>query len=202
MSAAVEDRVDSFRWSVRARIDRFTVDQIEACRRALGLEREPISSELLAFCAADSVFEMDGNLLTRQGRKRLIDRFVGTSSNQALDATHCRIGVGNGTTAAADTDTDLGAAAGSGNRQFKLVDSAPTVGSGSSSGVLTAVATFGTSIANFAWEEWGLDGGTGDGTTVTTEGNTTPGLVNHKVGSLGTKTSAASWVFTVTVTIT
>ena len=194
-------RTDAINWHAHARIDKFTLDQIEACRRSLGLDREPISHELMAFCAADDWIESDGNLLTRQGLKRIIDRLVGTSSNQALDATHCRIGTGTSNTAAAATDTDLNAAAGAGNRQVMLVDSAPTVGSGASSGVMTCVATFTTGVGNYAWEEWGIDGGTANGTTVTTEGNTTPGLINHKVGSLGTKTSAASWVFTVTITI-
>ena len=66
------------------------------------------------------------------------------------------------------------------------------------------VSTFGTGVGNFAWNEWGLDGGTASGTTVTADTNTTPGLFNHRIpgSSLGTKTSAASWVFTVTVTIT
>jgi len=64
------------------------------------------------------------------------------------------------------------------------------------------VATFGTGVGNYHWQEWGVDGGTASGTTVTSEGNTTPGLINHKVTDLGTKTSAASWVFTVTITIT
>jgi hypothetical protein len=76
------------------------------------------------------------------------------------------------------------------------------VGTGASSGVMTVVATFGTSVGNFHWQEWGIDGGTANGTTVTADGNTTPGLVNHKITDLGTKTSAASWVFTVTITIT
>ena len=65
----------------------------------------------------------------------------------------------------------------------------------------TFVATFGTTVGNFHWQEWGIDGGTADGTAVTSEGNTTPGLVNHKIADLGTKTSAASWVFTVTITL-
>lgn len=195
-------RNDTIHWHAHARVDKYDLEQIEACRASLGLDREPNGPELLAFCKARDFIESDGNLLTRQGRKRLIDRLVGTSSNQALDATHLRIGVGNSSTAAVDTDTDLGAAAGSSNRQFQLADSAATVGSGASSGVMTVVATFGTGVGNFAWAEWGIDGGTGSGTTVTADTNTTPGLVNHKVTSLGTKTSAASWVFTVTITIT
>lgn len=194
-------RVEGVKWNILARVDKFGAEQIEACRSALGLDREPNGLELLAFCAPRESIESEGNLLTRQGKKRLIDRLVGTASNQALDATHCRIGTGNSNTAAADTQTDLQAAAGAGNRQFQLVDSAPSVGSGASSGVGTFVATFGTGVGNYPWEEWGIDGGTASGTTVTTEGNTTPGLINRKVTSLGTKTSAASWVFTVTVTI-
>lgn len=203
MTAATIDppRRDSWSVNVHAVIDKFTVEQVEACKAALGLDREPTGSELKAFCAPADRAESFDNLLTRQGKKRLIDRLVGTASNQALDTTHMRIGVGNSTTAAADTQTDLQAAAGAGNRQFALVDSAPTVGTGADSGKVTAVATFPTGEANFAWEEWGIDGGTADGTTVTTEGNTTPGLINRKVASLGTKTSAASWVFTVTITI-
>ncbi len=47
-----------------------------------------------------------------------------------------------------------------------------------------------------------MDGGTASATTVTAETNTTPGLINRKVTDLGTKTSAASWVFTITITIT
>jgi hypothetical protein len=146
--------------------------------------------------------EADGNLLTRLGRKRLIDRFVETASNVGIKTTTGRIGTGNSATAAVDTDTDLGAAAGSANRQFQMLDSAPSVGTGASSGVGTFVSTFGTGVGNYAWQEWGIDGGTAAGTTVTADTNTTPGLVNHKVTSLGTKTSAASWVFTVTITIT
>ncbi len=193
---------DLISWHAHARVDKYTAAQVEACRVSLGLDREPTGPELLGFCASAEHVESDGNTLTRLGRKRLIDRLVGTTSNQALDATHLRIGVGNSATAAVDTDTDLGAAAGAGNRQFQLADSAATVGTGASSGVMTVVATFGTGVGNFAWAEWGLDGGTANGTTVTADTNTTPGLVNHKITSLGTKTSAASWVFTVTVTIT
>jgi hypothetical protein len=191
-------------WNIVARVDKYDLAAIERAREffALAPGQEPTGAQLAAVAAPVEVVIDEGNLLTRQGRKRLIDRLVGTASNQALDSAHCRIGTGNSTTAAVDTDTDLNAAAGSSNRQFQLVDSTPTVGSGASSGVFTGVATFGTGVGNYAWQEWGIDGGTASGTTVTAEGNTTPGLCNHKVSSLGTKTSAASWVFTITITIT
>lgn len=194
--------LDSIRWHAHARVDKYDLDQIEQCRRALGLDREPTGPELLAFCDAREVTEADGNLLTRLGLARIGNLLIGATgaASQALNATHCRIGVGDDTTAAATTQTDLSAGAGSTHRQFKLVDSV-TQGTGASSGVTTIVATFSTSQANFAWQEWGIDGGTADGTTVTAETASTPGLINRKVSSLGTKTSSASWVFTVTISI-
>lgn len=206
MSTTTEvPRADGFKWNVTARVDKFTAEHEAAVLAQLdaeGAPRSELSKRLTEqFSPYDSI-EVDGNLLTRIGRLRLIDRLVGTASNQAITATTGRIGVGNSNTAAADTQTDLQAAAGAGNRQFELLDSAPTVGTGASAGVVTLVATFETGDANFAWEEWGIDGGTADGTTVTTDGNTTPGLINRKVTALGTKTSAAAWVFTVTITIT
>lgn len=204
MSTTTDHRADRAFWNIVAKVDKYDLDAIARAREFFGLgpDEEPIGWQLAAVTKPyDTVIE-EGNLLTRQGLKRLIDRLVGTSSNQALDSTHLRIGVGDTNTAAQATDTDLGASAGSTHRQFQLADSAATVGSGASSGVMTVVATFGTGVANFAWAEWGIDGGTANGTTVTAEGNTTPGLINHKIASLGTKTSSASWVFTVTITIT
>jgi len=193
---------DSALWKPRITVRKFTAEQ-EAAAKVIAVKRQiPLSQALHETFVPHEVVEDVGNALTRQGLRRIMDRLAGTASNQALDATHCRIGVGNGSTAFANTDTDLSAAAGSGNRQFELVDSAPAVGTGASSGVLTFVATFETGDANFAWSEWGIDGGTADGTTVTSEGNTTPGLINRKVTSLGTKTSAAAWTLTVTITIT
>jgi hypothetical protein len=196
----MEPRTDSINWHAHARVDKFTVEQFDALAERLG--RKPLGPDLKEHIAPYDSVESDGNLLTRQGLKRIMDRLVGTASNQALDSTHTRIGVGDDATAAAATQTDLQAGAGSTHRQFELVDAVGTVGTGASSGVVTFVATFESADANFAWAEWGIDGGTADGTTVTTEGNTTPGLINRKVSSLGTKTSAAVWVFTVTITIT
>lgn len=195
---------ENAQWRIMARVDKYDLDAIARAREFFGLapNAEPLGWQLAAVAAPYETIHDEGNLLTRQGLRRLMDRLAGTASNQALDSTHTRIGTGNVATAAVATDTDLGAAAGAGNRQFQLVDSAPAVGTGASSGVLTCVATFTTGVGNYAWAEWGIDGGTANGTTVTSEANTTPGLCNHKITSLGTKTSAASWVFTCTVTIT
>lgn len=129
------------------------------------------------------------NLLLNAGIQRLQNKFIG-AAGQVYDATHSRIGVGNSSTAAAATQTDLQAAAGSGNRQFKLVDQGPTL----SAQTLTWRATFASGEAQFVWNEWGVDEGTADGTTVAAS------MLNRKVANPGTK-GAAVWVFTVTTTI-
>lgn len=203
--AVSEARSDGefFKWHAHAQVDKFYAwQEAEAILIMEAEGRTDLGNVLKERFTPYETVHSDGNLLTRLGRKRLIDRFVETASNVGIKTTTGRIGTGNSATAAVDTDTDLGAAAGSSNRQFQMLDSAPSVGSGASSGVGTFVATFGTGVGNYAWQEWGIDGGTAAGTTVTSDTNTTPGLINHKITSLGTKTSAASWVFTVTITIT
>lgn len=185
----MSDRNDTIRWHAHARVDKYDLAQIEACRVSLGLDREPNGPELLAFCAPRESIEADGNLLTTAGLAKITGLII-AAGGQGWDATHARIGVGDTATAATIADTDLGAASGSTHRQFDLVDTITR-----SNGVITAVATFGTSVANFHWQEWCIDNGTGAGTTVTAT------MMNHKITDLGTKTSAATWVFTVTVTL-
>jgi hypothetical protein len=55
--------------------------------------------------------------------------------------------------------------------------------------VLVFRSTFATGDANFAWQEWGVFNAASAGT-----------MMSRKVESLGTKTSAQSWQFTVTLT--
>jgi hypothetical protein len=130
--------------------------------------------------------EIDGNLLTTAGIQRLEDLLIG-AGGQAYNAANSRIGVGNSSTAAAVGQTDLQASAGSSNRQFKLVSSV--------SRSISWVATFSTSQANFNWLEFCIDNGTADGTTVVAV------MLNRKVISAGTKTSAQTWVATATLVI-
>lgn len=143
-------------------------------------------NEGLPLPAPDTVETFDGNLLLNAGITRLLDKLIG-NAGQVFDATHCRIGVGDSNTAAAASQTDLQAAT---NKQWVLVDSVSV-----SAQTLTAVATFTTGLANFAWQEWGIDDGTANGTTVTAP------MLNRKVASMGTKASGATWVLTVTIVV-
>jgi hypothetical protein len=95
------------------------------------------------------------------------------------------IGVGDSTTAFAVSQTDLVAAT---NKLRKAMDSTYPQGA---SNVITWRSTFATGDANYAWQEWGVFNASSSGT-----------MLNRKVESLGTKTSAQTWQFTVTLTFT
>lgn len=95
------------------------------------------------------------------------------------------IGVGDSSTAFSSAQTDLQAAS---NKVRKAMDATyPT----RSNNALTFRATYGTSDANFAWNEWAVFNGSSGGT-----------MMNRAVSSLGTKVNTATWQLTVTITFT
>jgi hypothetical protein len=101
-----------------------------------------------------------------------------------MNASNAHLGVGDSNTAFAAAQTDLQAAS---NKLRKAMEASyPT----RSSGALTLRSLFGTSEANFAWNEWGSFNASSGGTMLT-----------RKVESLGTKTSAQSWQLTATITL-
>lgn len=131
--------------------------------------------------------EAAGNLVTTAGALKLWKLGVNQGAQQAYDATHTRIGVGNGSTAAAAGDTDFSGA----SKWWQIVDALGTP----STNALAFTATHPTGQSNFVWNEYGMDAGTSSGATVTAV------LFNHAVVNLGTKTSAAAWAFTTTFTL-
>lgn len=103
----------------------------------------------------------------------------------AFNNANAHIGVGDSSTAYAAGQTDLQAAT---NKLRKAMDATyPTGGAN----VITFRATFATGDANFAWNEWGIFNASSAGT-----------MLSRKVESLGTKTSAQTWQFTTTLTVT
>lgn len=113
----------------------------------------------------------------------LLAQMARGASVTALNAANAYIGVGDSSTAFAASQTDLVAAS---NKTRKAQDSGYPSGA---SNVLTYQSTFGTSDANFAWNEWGLFNASSGGT-----------MLGRKVDSLGTKTNTQSWTFQVTAT--
>jgi hypothetical protein len=121
--------------------------------------------------------------LSNAGRDFMAGAIVG-SETTLFTTANAQIGVGDSTTAFAATQTDLQAAT---NKLRKAMDSGyPT----RSANVLTFKSTFGSSEANFAWNEWSVFNAASAGT-----------MLNRKVESLGTKASGSTWVLTVTITV-
>lgn len=81
------------------------------------------------------------------------------------------------------------------NKYRQLVNGAPSV----STNTVQFVSVFATINANFAWAEFGTTTG---GAVTNKQAVPPPTLLNRAVSALGTKTSAASWTLTETLSLT
>jgi hypothetical protein len=132
------------------------------------------------------VVEFGGNLLMYGGASALWERLIGTGVT-AYDNTNAYLGVGDSTTVAAATQTDLQAST---NKLRKAMDSTyPQHTDGTASGNASIVfrSTFGTSDANFSWQEFGLF-----------NASTSGRMLNRKVADHGSKTTD-TWVLSLTL---
>ena len=137
------------------------------------------------------VLDHVGNLLMYGGASILWEALVGAAPTYFNNA-NAYIGVGgstNSTNAEAATQTDL---QGASTTRKAMDTSYPTHSDGTTSGNATVVfrSVFGTSDANHAWSEWGVFNASAAGR-----------MLNRKVQDLGVKTSAASWTFTVSLSL-
>lgn len=130
------------------------------------------------------VIEQEGNCLLNSGIDEMWDLITGAVSgaDHIYDNTHAQIGVGDSSTAADATQTDLQAAT---NKTYKGMESGfPT----STSQKATFKASFGSSDANYAWNEWVV------------KQSTSAKCLNRKVESLGTK-STGTWTLEVEISL-
>lgn len=177
-------------------LERYDLEQVRWAQSRLarcGIIREPSHGDFRRLGVRPvRCTEHKGNLVTNAGWTRLMNLLTNQGSTQAYDATHTRIGVGDGTSAVAYGDTDLSAAAGATHRLFNLVGGAGSLGTRT----LAWTATFALGDANFAaaWAEFGIDQGTAQGTTVTAP------LLNHALTTQGIKPSTQVWTATATLT--
>lgn len=124
------------------------------------------------------------NLLVNTGLTDIGNGLTSAGLATPYTNANAHLGVGDSSTAAAVSQTDLQAAS---NKLRKAMDATyPTV----ANGVYTFRSTFATGDANFAWQEWAVFNAASTGR-----------MLNRAVASLGTKTSAQSWQFTVTITV-
>lgn len=143
--------------------------------------------------------ERAGNLLTIGGASIFWQTLIGNGSATAgqeltyFNNAQAAIGVGDSSTAAADTQTALQAAT---NRLYKAMDATyPQHTDSDSAGAAKSItfrSTFATTDANYVWNEWGV---------FNSATHNTGRMLNRKVENLGTKTSAASWVLTITLSL-
>ncbi len=130
------------------------------------------------------VIEGEGNCLLNTGIDEMWDLVTGAVSGAShiFDNAAAQIGVGDSNTAANATQTDLQAAT---NKTYKGMESGyPT----STSQKATFKASFGSSEANYAWEEWVI------------KQSTSSICLNRKVESLGTK-STGTWALEVEISL-
>jgi hypothetical protein len=120
--------------------------------------------------------------LTTAGATLAMQGLIGEAATYA-NAANGYLGVGDSSTAFSAAHTDLQA---SSNKVRKPMD--PSYPSRSGLAV-TVRALFGTSDANFAWQEWGWFNASTAGT-----------MISRKVESLGTKSNTQSWQLTATLT--
>ena len=125
------------------------------------------------------------NLLLNEGINELWTLVCGTGATK-FDSANAYIGAGDSDTAASAAQTGLQAAS---NKLYKAMDGGyPTYGSSQKA---TWRSTFGTSEANWAWEEITVANGNSDSAD----------NLNRKVQSMGTKTSAYARTATLDITL-
>lgn len=127
--------------------------------------------------------EVEGhNLFLNTGIAEIWKLVLGSSANTFTNA-QAQIGIGDSNTGAVAGQSDLQAAS---NKTYKaMVATWPQ----QSAQTLVFKSTFGTSDANYAWQEFVV------------KQNTSGICIDRGVSSMGTKTSAGSWDATVTLSI-
>ena len=135
------------------------------------------------FDVAPETETIENNLALNEGLQELIDIVCGLGSPTKWDNANARLGVGNSNTGESATQTALQG----GSKTFKTMDASYPQRSGQTA---EWRATFGTSDANYAWEEY----------TVVNASDDSGKNLNRKVSSKGTKTSGETWTLSLQVT--
>ena len=192
---------DGITWKAHATIAAYSAEQAAWATARLG--HEPDGAELAALFAEPDlgVTEHPGNLLVTVGLNVITQLIIGSGGTSFAHA-NAIVGAGSSNTAATIADVALGGNGSSSTAWYQQADSGyPT----QSNGVITCVATFGASNANFSWQEWCFATGSGGITAGNTLASVATGvnMLNHKIQALGpgAKTSGQVFVFTGTVTI-
>ena len=127
---------------------------------------------------------IEGNLLLNEGITEFLNLLTGGTAAVFSNA-NARLGVGDSTAAAAATQTALQAAT---NKLYTAMEAGyPTVTNQS----VNFRSVFGSSEANFAWEEFSVMNGADEATAKN---------LNRKVSAQGTKASGQTWQLDLSIT--
>ena len=179
----MEKTIDKIGWKAKWRIDKFNdpTDQIARKMQAGIPAEEAISKYGGAFIGTE---KFDANIALNEGLQELIDLICGLGTPTKWDSSNARLGVGDSNTAEAATQTGLQAAT---NKTYKAMDANYPARTNQTAEWRT---TFGSSDANYAWEEY----------TVVNAASDTGKNLNRKTASKGTKASGESWVLSLSIT--
>lgn len=171
------------------RIERFYADQVAWAQSRQAGSLNGLKSYL-------TTVDYDCNLVTLAGWAAIIGGIAGNTISTKYSATSARIGIGSSSAAPVPAmiylNSDTGA--GSTTSYFQLVSGIPAITTGTSPATLTFTAQFGGTVANFNWNEFGIDNGTASG--VTAQGLSLT-LLNAGQSPQGTKPVGETWVATV-----
>lgn len=188
MIAAQNSNHEKVQWRAKIHLDKYDVD-IDPYVRNLGkrygekrffTENSPVES-----------VDVEGNLLMTAGANALWEALTG-STVTAFSAANAAIGVGDSTAASAASQTNLQATVNA--ARVGMTSGYPAV----TNNQVQFQATFGGSVANFSWNEWGVFNSIGSGSPPT--GGV---MLNRAVpsGGLGVKASGSTWTLTVTLSL-
>ena len=130
-----------------------------------------------------AVDEFDGNMLLSEGIGAMLTLMIG-GAETAFSNANAQLGVGNSSVATATSQTDL--QGGSTNWQ-SMEATYPSV----SGRTVTFQSEFGSTDANFSWQEFSVRNGAGADKNL-----------NRRVTDKGTKSAGETWTLTLTITIT
>jgi hypothetical protein len=159
-------------------------------RHLVGLDLEKAALELAkTYNVVPYEITKSRNTLVNGGTNIILTALI-TGGTTLYNNANAALGVGDSATAFALGQTNLQGAVVTTDRIRKAMNATfPSI----AANVASFQSTFATGEANFVWNEWAIFNAVADATGT---------MLNRAVANLGTKTSAAAWQLTVTLTQT
>lgn len=184
---------ESIKWHPTIVVSKWNPDTVRQVQADLmdGIEPCVQDFERLGIKADDFAYA-DGNLLVTTGSTRIAQLITGVGGTVAFNAAQGYVGVGDGSASPTTVGmTDLQGT----NKYYVPLATGPSL----SGGTISVTANYGSSVANFAWNEWcfGIAASTNAAGTAAPTGV----MLNRKPQALGTKANGATWTITAALVI-